>query len=49
MWSLFLYIIGALFTIPFNICIENIAVILGIFGRKDIFYVVNKDIDVFQV
>ena len=42
-WHLLLYIIGALFTIPFNICIENVAVLLGMFGNKYKFYVVNKD------
>lgn len=37
------FIVGALATIPFNIVIENIAVIWGLFGNKYHFYVVNKD------
>uniref|UniRef100_A0A7E4VL76 Beta-1,4-mannosyltransferase bre-3 n=1 Tax=Panagrellus redivivus TaxID=6233 RepID=A0A7E4VL76_PANRE len=41
-WRLLLYIAGALFTIPFNICIENIAVLLGLVGNKYNFYVVDK-------
>ncbi|KAE9551613.1 hypothetical protein FO519_005187 [Halicephalobus sp. NKZ332] len=44
-WRLLLYIVGGLFTIPFNICIENLAVLLGMFGDKYKFYVVNKDIE----
>jgi len=43
-WRLLLYTIGALITIPFNVIIENIAVLMGMFGRKDEFYVVNKDV-----
>lgn len=38
-----LYMVGALLTIPFNICIENIAVIWGMLGNKNGFYVVKKD------
>lgn len=34
---------GALCTIPFNILIENVAVVWGLFGKKHKFYVVNKD------
>ncbi|KAI6197772.1 hypothetical protein M3Y94_01264300 [Aphelenchoides besseyi] len=41
---LFLYAVGALFTLPFNICIENLAVLLGIFDRNVDFYVVKKDL-----
>ncbi|XP_076181061.1 beta-1,4-mannosyltransferase egh isoform X2 [Ptiloglossa arizonensis] len=37
-----LCICGALSTIPFNLIIENVAVIWGIFGKKHTFYVVNK-------
>jgi len=48
-WKLLLYAVGALLTIPFNICIENVAVLLGLFGRKDEFYVVKKDLTVFDV
>lgn len=36
--------VGALLTIPFNICIENIAVIWGMLGNKNGFYVVKKDV-----
>lgn len=39
----FLCIFGALLTIPFNLIIENVAVIWGLFGKKHKFYVVNKD------
>ena len=41
-WRLLLYTAGALVTIPFNICIESLAVILGLWCRKDEFYVVEK-------
>lgn len=37
-------ICGALSTIPFNVIIENVAVIWGLFGKKHKFYVVNKNI-----
>lgn len=37
-------IIGALCAIPFNIVIENVAVILGLFGSKHKFYVVQKQL-----
>ncbi|XP_034950415.1 beta-1,4-mannosyltransferase egh [Chelonus insularis] len=37
-------ICGALATIPFNLIIENIAVIWGIFGKKHKFYVVSKEL-----
>uniref|UniRef100_A0A915D2E6 Beta-1,4-mannosyltransferase bre-3 n=1 Tax=Ditylenchus dipsaci TaxID=166011 RepID=A0A915D2E6_9BILA len=33
-WRLLFYMAGALITIPFNIWIENVAVILGMCGRK---------------
>lgn len=39
-----MFIGGALATIPFNIVVENIAVIWGILGKKHKFYVVNKEI-----
>ncbi|XP_076224499.1 beta-1,4-mannosyltransferase egh isoform X2 [Nomia melanderi] len=39
---LILCICGALSTIPFNLIIENVAVIWGLFGEKHKFYVVNK-------
>ncbi|XP_054263608.1 beta-1,4-mannosyltransferase egh [Macrosteles quadrilineatus] len=39
-----LCIAGALCTIPVNICIENLAVIWGLFGNKHKFYVVNKEL-----
>ncbi|KAI6211060.1 Glyco-trans-2-like domain-containing protein [Aphelenchoides besseyi] len=42
-YRLFLYAVGALFTLPINICIENLAVLLSIFDRKVDFYVVKKD------
>lgn len=38
-----LCICGALSTIPFNLFIENVAVIWGLFGKKHKFYVVNKE------
>lgn len=38
------FVIGALCTIPFNIVIENIAVIWGCFGNKYRFYIVNKEV-----
>ncbi|XP_043580249.1 beta-1,4-mannosyltransferase egh isoform X1 [Bombus pyrosoma] len=38
-----LCICGALSTIPFNLIIENVAVIWGLFGTKHKFYVVNKE------
>ncbi|XP_001601907.2 beta-1,4-mannosyltransferase egh [Nasonia vitripennis] len=38
-----LFICGALMTIPFNLIIENVAVIWGLFGKKHKFYVVNKE------
>ncbi|XP_057671826.1 beta-1,4-mannosyltransferase egh [Diorhabda carinulata] len=37
-----LCIIGAIVVIPFNLVIETIAVLWGIFGKKHKFYVVNK-------
>ncbi|CAH1173931.1 unnamed protein product [Phaedon cochleariae] len=37
-----LCVFGAVIVIPFNLVIENIAVIWGIFGKKHKFYVVNK-------
>uniref|UniRef100_A0A1I7WZ14 Glyco_trans_2-like domain-containing protein n=1 Tax=Heterorhabditis bacteriophora TaxID=37862 RepID=A0A1I7WZ14_HETBA len=40
-WRLVLYLTGALMTIPFNIIIENAAVLVGMFGRKDQFYIDN--------
>ncbi|XP_045492317.1 beta-1,4-mannosyltransferase egh [Colias croceus] len=39
-----MFVGGALATIPFNIVIENIAVIWGILGKKHKFYVVDKEI-----
>jgi egghead protein (zeste-white 4 protein) len=39
-----LVLVGALLTIPFNIIVENVAVIWGLFGNKYHFYVVNKEI-----
>ncbi|KAL3267009.1 hypothetical protein HHI36_011157 [Cryptolaemus montrouzieri] len=38
-----LCLVAALVVIPFNMVIENIAVIWGVFGRKHAFYVVNKN------
>lgn len=38
-----LCIFGALSTIPFNLIIENVAVVWGVFGKKHQFYVVNKN------
>lgn len=35
---------AAICIIPFNICIENVAVIWGLFGKKHKFYVVNKEL-----
>ena len=39
-----LCVAGALLTIPFNVVIENIAVIWGVLGEKHKFYVVDKKI-----
>lgn len=39
-----LCICGAILTMPFNLLIENIAVIWGVVGKKHKFYIVNKDI-----
>ncbi|XP_044750009.1 beta-1,4-mannosyltransferase egh [Coccinella septempunctata] len=39
-----LCLVAAFFVIPFNMVIENIAVIWGVFGRKHAFYVVNKNL-----
>ena len=39
-------VIGALLTIPFNIIVENVAVLWGFFGPKHKFYVVQKDIPI---
>lgn len=39
-----LCLVGSLLTIPFNIIIENIAVIWGIFGKKHKFYIVQKQV-----
>ncbi|KAI6201120.1 Glyco-trans-2-like domain-containing protein [Aphelenchoides besseyi] len=48
-WRLVFYVIGALLCVPFNIAIENVAVLLGIFGRKDEFYIVKKDLTIIDV
>ncbi|CAH0561461.1 unnamed protein product [Brassicogethes aeneus] len=42
--KLILYLSSLILVIPFNLVIENIAVIWGIFGVKHKFYVVNKNI-----
>lgn len=42
-------LIGALCAIPFNIIIENIAVIWGFFGNKHKFYIVQKQVTTLQV
>lgn len=41
-----LFVCGALATIPFNIVIENIAVIWGVLGKKHKFYIVNKEVKI---
>ncbi|CAH2092080.1 unnamed protein product [Euphydryas editha] len=41
-----LIVVGALATIPFNIVIENIAVIWGTLGKKHKFYIVNKEVKI---
>lgn len=41
-----LCIIGAVAVMPFNLIIENIAVIWGYFGNKHKFYVVNKNLGI---
>lgn len=43
LFRLLLCIFGALCVMPFNVIIENIAVIWGVFGQKHKFYVVNKN------
>jgi len=40
---LLIYTLAALVAIPFNIWIENMAVLSGICSNKFEFYVVNKD------
>ncbi|KRY20322.1 Beta-1,4-mannosyltransferase bre-3, partial [Trichinella patagoniensis] len=37
------YTVAAICVIPFNVFIEIVAVLWGLFGRKNQFYVVNKD------
>lgn len=37
---------GALITIPFNVIVENVAVLWGFFGPKHKFYVVQKEISI---
>lgn len=39
-----LCLIGAMCVMPFNVVIENVAVIWGMFGKKHKFYVVDKKI-----
>ncbi|CAG2114474.1 unnamed protein product [Medioppia subpectinata] len=39
-----LCLLGAIFTIPFNIVIENIAVLWGFLGKKHKFYIVQKQV-----
>lgn len=41
----FVYLIGAVVTIPFNIVIEDIATVWGLFGSKHSFYIVEKDVN----
>ncbi|CAK1578470.1 unnamed protein product [Parnassius mnemosyne] len=41
-----MFICGALATIPFNIIIENVAVIWGVLGKKHKFYIVNKEVKI---
>uniref|UniRef100_A0A914WTH8 Glycosyltransferase 2-like domain-containing protein n=1 Tax=Plectus sambesii TaxID=2011161 RepID=A0A914WTH8_9BILA len=48
-WRLVMYTVGALLTIPFNIWIENLAVLWGMIGQKHQFYVVKKDWQVLDV
>lgn len=42
-WRLLLYTVGALIAIPFNIVIENVAVIVGLWGDKKTFFIVQKE------
>ncbi|KAI1290301.1 Beta-1,4-mannosyltransferase egh [Halotydeus destructor] len=44
-----LCVIGAILCIPFNIVIENVAVIWGLFGKKHKFYIVQKQIEPAQI
>lgn len=39
-----LCLVGAIFTIPFNVIIENVAVLWGFFGKKHKFFVVQKQV-----
>lgn len=48
-WKLLIYTFGALLAIPFNIWIENLAVLMGMCSNRFEFYVVNKDIRVLNV
>lgn len=41
----FVYLIGAVVTIPFNIVVEDIASVWGLFGSKHSFYIVEKDVN----
>lgn len=42
---LFVYLVGAIFTLTLNIVIENVAVIWGLIGPKHNFYIVEKEVD----
>lgn len=44
LWKSIICIIGALCTIPFNLVIENTAVVWGLLTNKHKFYVVQKDV-----
>ncbi|VDM34755.1 unnamed protein product [Toxocara canis] len=44
-----LYMVGAVLTIPFNVWIENIAVLWGMLSDKNGFYVVKKDVQLLNV
>uniref|UniRef100_A0A183BLY5 Glyco_trans_2-like domain-containing protein n=1 Tax=Globodera pallida TaxID=36090 RepID=A0A183BLY5_GLOPA len=48
-WKLLIYTLGAFVAIPFNVWIENLAVIMGMCSHKFEFYVVNKDCRVLVV
>lgn len=41
---MFVYLIGAMMTLPINIVIENVAVIWGLIGSKHNFYIVDKSV-----
>ncbi|CAD5220279.1 unnamed protein product [Bursaphelenchus xylophilus] len=46
---LVLYLLAGIVTVPFNVLIENTAVVMGMYGQKDEFYIVKKDLHIIDV